>query len=117
MHRTVAGLLEKMKDKQDRPLLSITPGDPLRPSLFGYPVRLIETAPSAPGAGVPFIVLGNAMHCIIGNKKDMTMKVLEEATVDGVNLAENDLVGLRVTKRDAFVVGIPDAFSVIKINE
>jgi polyphosphate kinase len=33
------------------------------------------------------------------------------------HLAENDLVGVRVTKRDAFVVALPLGYSVIKINE
>lgn len=36
---------------------------------------------------------------VLGVRSDMTYKVLTEATVDGVNLAENDMVALRVKMR------------------
>lgn len=116
MHRTVLGVVEKLKGTDGHPVV-VNAGDPQRQSLFGFPIRLIESAPnsSTTTAGMPFILLGNLNNSIIGVKRELTVKVLTEATVDGVNLAENDLIGLRVTKRDAFDAGLTGGYSVIKI--
>lgn len=118
MHRTVYAEICKIKDLQERPIV-VNPAEPTKASMFGYPIRLIESAPAATvtTAGMPLIVLGAGKNAIIGSKRDLTVKILTEATVDSVNLAENDLVGVRVTKRDAFTVALPLAFSVIKIAE
>lgn len=118
MHRTVYAEIAKILDLQERPIV-VNAGDPTKASLFGYPIKLIESAPDATEdtAGMPLIILGAGNKSIIGSKRDLTVKILTEATVDGVNLAENDLVGVRVTKRDAFAVALPLAYSVIKINE
>lgn len=115
MHRTVYAEICKIKDNDGNPIV-VNPAEPTKASMFGYPIRLIESAPTASGAGagVPYIVLGAGNKSIIGSKRDLTVKILTEATVDSVNLAENDLVGIRVTKRDAFVVALPLAYSVIK---
>ncbi len=116
MHRTVYAVIEGLKDSTGRPLF-VNAGDPLRTTLFGFPVVLVESAPdsSTSTSGKPVIALGNLRNSIIGVKRELTVKVLTEATVDGVNLAENDLIGLRVTKRDAFNAGLTSAYSVIKI--
>lgn len=119
MHRTVAAELMKIKDTANNPILQ-NAGDPMRTTLLGYPVVLIESAPNASTAtaGMPLIILGNLQKAgIFGLKRDYTMKVLTEATVDSINLAEYDLIGIRVTKRDAFTLSMPSALSVIKINE
>lgn len=118
MHRTVYAQICKIKDDNGNPIV-VAPADPVKASMFGYPIRLIEKAPTAATvtAGMPLIVLGAGRHSIIGLKRDLTVKILTEATVDGVNLAENDLVGVRVTKRDAFTIAQPTAYSVIKIAE
>lgn len=117
MHRSVYGELLKIKDNDGNPIIS-NPGVN-RGELFGYPINLIETAPdsSTNTAGMPLIILGNTKNSYFGIKREMTMKLLEEATIDSVNLAENDLIGLRVTKRDAYNVGLVGAYSVIKISE
>lgn len=118
MHRTVAADLMKLKDNNDLPIL-INAGDPMRMTLLGYPVRLIEKAPASTvtTASMPLILLGDLNKAgIFGLKRDYTMTVLTEATVDSVNLAANDLIGIRVTKRDAFTLVLPDCLSAIKIQ-
>lgn len=116
MHRTVYAQIEKIKDSAYNPIF-VNGGDPTRTTLFGFPVVLVEAAPNASTstANMPLIVLGNLKNSIIGVKRQLTVKLLSEATVDGVNLAENDLIGFRFTKRDAFNIGLPEAYSVIKI--
>lgn len=118
MHRTVYAEICKIKDLQERPIV-VNPAEPTKASMFGYPIKLIESAPAATvlTAGMPLVVLGAGKNAIIGAKRDLTVKILTEATVDSVNLAENDLVGVRVTKRDAFTVALPSGFSVIKVTE
>lgn len=118
MHRTVAADLMKLKDTNGLPIL-INAGDPMRTTLLGYPVRLIESAPnsSTSTTNMPLILLGDMNRAgIFGLKRDYTVTVLTEATVDGVNLAANDLIGVRVTKRDAFALTMPSAISAIKIQ-
>lgn len=118
MHRTVYAEVCKIKDSNNNPIV-VSPAEPTKASMFGYPIKLVESAPTASGAtaGVPYIILGNGNKAIIGSKRDLTVKVLTEATIDSVNLAENDLVGIRVIKRDAFTVALPTGFSVIKKSE
>jgi HK97 family phage major capsid protein len=118
MHRTVYAKLLNILDGMQRPIIS-NPGEN-RSSMFGYPIVLIEKAPAASvtTAGMPLIILGNTnKNSFIGIKRDLTATVLTEATIDSVNLAENDLIGLRVTKRDAFDDGLTSGYSVIKIAE
>lgn len=113
MHRTVYNVIANLVDSNNRPLI-VNVGDPTRETLYGYPVRLIEAAPTNAGTGNK-IIFGNLSNSVIGVKRELTVKVLYEATVDGVNLAENDLVGLRVTKRDAFNAGLVNAYSVLEV--
>jgi len=117
MHRSVYGDLLKIKDNNGNPIIT-NPGDNRR-ELFGYPIQLIETAPdnTTTTSSMPLIILGNTnKNSFFGIKREMTMKVLTEATINSVNLAANDLIGLRVTKRDAFSVGLVGAYSVISIT-
>lgn len=118
MHRTVYAKLLNILDGNDRPIIS-NPGEN-RTSMFGYPIKLIEKAPAASvtTAGMPLIILGNTnRNSFMGIKRDLTATILTEATVDSVNLAAYDLVGIRVTKRDAFDDGLTSGYSVIKIAE
>ena len=41
---------------------------------------------------------------LIGQRSDITVKFLDQATVDGINLAENDKVGLRFRARYAYTL-------------
>jgi len=118
MHRSVYGSIMKIKDDNGNPIVH-NPGDPVRQSLFGYPIKLIETAPTSTNttASMPLIILGNTnKNSFFGLKHEMSFFFLDQATVDSVNLAEYDMVGVRVTKRDAYSVGIVGGYSVIKIN-
>jgi len=114
MNRAVYGSIAKILDSNGNPIV-VNPGE-VRRTLFEYPIQLIESAPTV-GAGMPVLVLGNTnQNSFMGIKREMTATVLTEATIDGVSLAANDLVGLRVTKRDAFSVGQVLGYSAISIN-
>lgn len=53
------------------------------------------------------LIVGDRNKAILGLRTDMQVKVLTEATVDGVNLAETDQIGLRFKMRVAFQVADP----------
>lgn len=114
MHRTVLAQVRNILDSQNRPIF--VPGSEGTPaSLLGYPVRLVENAPaSTAAAGSVVILLGNLENSYIGTKSEITVKILEEATIGGTSLAENDLTAIRVIERVGFDAGLTEAYSVIK---
>jgi HK97 family phage major capsid protein len=50
-------------------------------------------------------IITDADRVIIGVRQDITVKLLSEATVGGINLAERDMVALRFKARYAYVLG------------
>lgn len=53
----------------------------------------------ATGANGALALAVDTNRCVVGIRSDMDYKVLSEATIDGVNLAESDMVALRVKMR------------------
>lgn len=64
----------------------------------------VNTAGGQTGAD---LIVGDRNKAILGIRTDMSVKVLTEATVDGINLAETDQIGLRFKMRVAFQVADP----------
>lgn len=114
MSPSIMGILRGIQDGAGRYVfVDTTAGTP--PSLMGYPVRLIQNAPSSSAAAsVPIIILGNLNNSFIGTKQEMTTKVLTEATIDATSLAQYDLTAFRVVERVAFNAGMTAAYSAIK---
>lgn len=52
------------------------------------------------------MVIVDASRVRIGIRQDITVKLLDQATVNGINLAERDMVALRMKARYAYVLGI-----------
>lgn len=50
-------------------------------------------------------IVVDASRVIIGVRRDITVKFLDQATVGGINLAERDMVALRFKARYAYVLG------------
>lgn len=51
------------------------------------------------------LIVGDRELAILGIRQDVTYRILEEATVNGINLAETDMIGLRAKFRVAFQTG------------
>lgn len=92
------------------PSLSATPGSV--DNVAGMGAHWLRgTALDGSGAEVP--VWDNAAEALIvdrdrvriGIRQDITVKFLDQATVGGINLAENDMVALRFKARYAYVLG------------
>lgn len=52
-------------------------------------------------------LVGDSSKAILGIRQDVTVKLLDQATVGGINLAERDMVALRFVFRVAFAVANP----------
>lgn len=60
------------------------------------------------GAWVPSsaeMIIVDSSRVRIGVRQDITVKLLDQATVSGINLAERDMVALRLKARYAYVLG------------
>ena len=94
-----------------------TPG-----SIWGYPVVLSDQLPDwddIQDADEPVLFFGNlGRTCVYGDKMGIRVKLLDQATVtdsDGnlINLAERDMLALRVHKRVGYVPVLPAGICVL----
>lgn len=118
-------LLQQLKDLTGRYILQ-QPTDDAPGKLWGRPYELTDAlpAPDTVAAGDPWIIFGDLKKCaILGDKQQIRVKVLEEATITDVddqtaiNLAEQDEIALRVVERVGYVLALPQGISVLKNEE
>jgi len=85
-------------------------------SIWGYPVFLTEQLPGASdsAASTKWIVFGNMSYFLIGDRKGTEAKVSEDGYVSSTSLFETNQSAIRITRRVAMSVGIPEAFAVLK---
>ena len=84
-----------------------TVGEPI---LADGSIRGFDTAWSRNGAWEPTeatAIIVDPSTVRIGVRQDVTVKLLDQATVGGINLAEKDMVALRFKARFAYVLGNP----------
>lgn len=114
-HRSHMATIQGMLDDQGRPIFQPANQSSPFPTLLGYPVVLVENAPTtATSSAKPFMILGNLESSIIGDISGMTFKLLEEATIDGTSLAQYDLSAIRVVARASFTSGYTNRYSIIR---
>jgi len=113
-----------------------TPGQGSPGSIWGFPVVLTEAMPSLADlygitdmsdidpdltcdADEPFIIFGNLSKCVAyGDKQGLRIKLLDQASVYDdndtlVNLAEQDMIALRIHKRVGYVCILPAGICVL----
>ena len=117
-HRSLLPYVWGLKDADGNLIFKPANGD-VPATLLGYPIRLIEGAPSATTAnataGTPFIVFGDLRNSTIRDVVDSyQVKILDQATIDGTSLAQYDLIGVRVLARAAFNANLVEKYSIIK---
>jgi HK97 family phage major capsid protein len=114
--RTMRGKLRNARGTTGEQLVGVDPGNEAQggnPGVYGltpsYPLRgLWPTA-----AGSPEAIVGDFTQGLLGVRQDLTWKVLDQAVIqDGTgaiqfNLAQQDMVALRVVARFAFQVPNP----------
>ncbi|MGL5753668.1 MAG: phage major capsid protein [Paraclostridium sp.] len=60
------------------------------------------------------LIVGDFTRAIIGTRQGITYEVLDQATIDGVNLAVTDQIAIKCTMRIGFKILKSDAFSILK---
>ena len=94
-------------------------------SLWGYPIVLTDSLPATGDVdwNEPFMLFGNLNRtCVYGDKMGLRVKMLDQASItnaagDLVNLAENDLLAMRVHKRVGYVPVLPEGIAVLSTGD
>ncbi len=122
MHRTVWAIVQKLKENSQHiasfanPIVS---GDASKATgivgyIWGYPVYLSDKMPTTTAVSTKFILFGSLRFAYLGDRKQMTVAVSEEATIGSTNLFESNMSAVRITERIAFKVALASAFSILK---
>lgn len=118
IHTNDSGLLwlVTLKDGMGRPLLQPDPTQPTRMLLavgaVTVPIKVWDdaTLPNTEGGDIP-LVIGSLKEGIQRfDRKMLTITRLTEATVGGINLAEQDMVAFKANMRDDYQLRDEDAF-------
>lgn len=120
LHPTVVASIMKLKDTTGAYIYAMPAGD--KPAtLWGKPVVECDALPGTDAgtqASKPFAFFGDLKQaCVYGDKGDMKVKLLDQATVtdvDGttqINLAEQDMIGIRVVERVGYATVLPKAIA------
>ena len=128
MNRTIFSYLRKLRadavssgDGKGVFLLPPTKAD--IEGILGFPIELSDALPdkTLTGASKPFVIFGNLkLAAIFGDKQQIRVKLLDQATItdgDGstsINLAEQDMLALRLEERVGYVFALPSAVTVLK---
>lgn len=101
--------LRGLRDKNGNPIyapgLRNQPGVASADAVYGVPTRYSTNGAWDPTKAVA--ILADPQYCIIGVRQDIQAKFLDQATIQGVNLAETDQLALRIRARFGFTVLCP----------
>ena len=135
MNRTVLSVIRKLREYPTGigpggaslgSYIYQNPGQGLPATIWNYPVELSDAFPLQADVvdGSPYILFGNLKQgCIFGDKQQIRAKLLDQATVTDtddqteINLAEQDMVALRIVERVGYVVALPKALTVLDSGE
>lgn len=124
MHRSVYSVLRRLREgaQGDGAYLIQNPTGSEPATIWGYPIELSEAFPlvSETGEDQPFVLFGNLKKAaIFGDKQQLRVKMLDQATVNNVanngsiNLAQQDMIAVRIVERVGYVLALPSAVSVL----
>ena len=127
-HRSILSVLRKLKGSDGQFILQ-NPGNGLPATLWNYPYETSDAFPALAdvSTGEAYILFGNLKTgAIFGDKQQIRIKLLDQATVGdtdtesgegtSINLAEQDMVALRIVERVGYVVALPKAMTVLKAS-
>lgn len=122
LNRRSLNRIRKIKDL-DGNYIYQRPSGGLPATIWDFPFELTDAlpAPDAVQPGDPWIIFGNLKKCaILGDKQQIRVKILEEATITdtddqtAINLGEQDEIAMRVVERVGYVLALPQGISVLK---
>ncbi len=86
----------------------------INPTAFGVAMKKHSLVPHTDGAGNAIGVYGNLKNMLFAQKGEMRVKVADQATIDSVNLFEQDILAYKFINDVAIVSMNDDAFAVLK---
>ncbi|MFZ3032250.1 MAG: phage major capsid protein [Candidatus Moraniibacteriota bacterium] len=125
MHRSWLNRIRKMKSSTGDYVYT-KPSDGQPAMIWDKPVVLSDAFPSTADVqvGDPFVLYGNLKQAaVFGDKQQLRVKLLDQATITDtddstiINLAEQDMVALRVVERVGYTVALAAAATVLKYAE
>ena len=128
MNRTIYSYLRKLRAdavsaSDGKGMFLLPPNKKSIEDILDYPIELSDALPdkTLAGADKPFVIFGNLkLAAIFGDKQQIRAKLLDQATItdgDGqttINLAEEDMIALRLEERVGYVLALPTAIVVLK---
>jgi len=123
-HRSILSVLRKLKGT-DGQYIYQAPANGLPGTIWNYPYETSDAFPalSTITDGDQYILFGNLkMGAVFGDKQQLRVKLLDQATItdsDGstvINLAEQDMIALRIVERVGYVVALPKALTVLEAD-
>lgn len=111
MNKAIWATIKKLTDGSGNYLFS-----PADKTIWGYPVILSDVMPdlSDDDVSTPFVIFGDPSWLYFGDRKAMSIKLADQATIGSVKLYQQDMVALRVIERIGEVITMPNAFAVLK---
>lgn len=104
--RFLRAKLRGLRDKNGDPIyLNELRSDGATPSIYGQNLSYVTNG--AWDRDVATALVGDSSKAILGIREDVQVKLLTEATVGGINLAERDMVALRFKFRVGYAVATP----------
>ena len=125
LHRTWFNKIRKMKSTTGEYIVQ-APQNGMPGTIWDKPYELSDAFPSVAETSVndPFILYANLKQAaVFGDKQQLRVKLLDQATITDtdnstvINLAEQDMVALRVVERVGYVVALAKAATVLKYDE
>lgn len=104
--KRIKARLRGLRDKNGQPIYSTDLREDGRADgIYGERLEYVDN--SAMPVAAAEAVVGDSNNAILGIRQDVTTKLLTEATVNGINLAERDMVAMRFVFRVAYAVANP----------
>ncbi len=114
-HRSMISHIHSLITTAGSPIFPNAPG-----TVVGYPLVAAEVLPGVGHAAyqtdaTTYAIFGDMKKALLmGERGTLRMKLIDQGTVGNDNLAEQDMVALRVIERIAFGVALPSAVCVIQ---
>jgi HK97 family phage major capsid protein len=103
--RALKPKLRGLRDDNGMPIYQAIREGVTRDSVYGVPYDIVSNG--AWDRDLSQLIIGDPNMAIIGVRQDLTVKMLDQATVGDYNLAEQDSLALRVKARFGFVILTP----------
>jgi len=127
IHSDYMGILQRVKDPEGRYLIQRPVGDSNVSTIWNRPIELVDVLPDedASGEDTPIAFYTDLNKtCVYGDKGGLRVKYLTEATISSagespssINLAEEDMVALRIVKRTGYVPLLPSGIAVLTLGD